>query len=209
MDCNIYGNVCMYSKSCCVINLQSIYTIIEEFSVENKFSNCFISSVQLLGIIVTGINLYGIYNYIDQLHLEKFDLIHLTERPDFFEQVCSINLAKKIKIYHKTKNTNLQINQSFNIDKEVILSTALDVYNYIMIKKYLNDKKISFIQNTYDTISNVENISIIPNNIDYSKLVVNYHVKPIINDLFYKYFDYKNMKSDINGFIKDFDTVLF
>lgn len=178
-----------------------------ESQMKAIFDTLFSSTNNIIKIL--GINLYGMYRYIDKIHLEKFDLIYLIERNDFFDQVCSITLAKKTRIYHKTKNTQIQLNQYYTVNKDIILSTALDVYNYIMIKNILVRKKISFIQFTYETMQDVDNISIIPNNFNYSEIVTNYDIKTNINNLFYKYFDYQTMKADISGFMDELNNLPF
>jgi len=166
-------------------------------------------------IKILGINLYGIYKFIDDLNLSKFDLINLIERKDFFDQVCSIVVAKQTNNWHKTKTNyqfydkTIQSNHLYTIDKNSILSTATDVYNYIMIKKWLVDNNISFVQYTYENLDDIHDISIIPNNVDYKQVISNYHMKIGINTLFYNHFNYDTMKADIENFSLELENLLF
>ncbi len=180
--------------------------------IEKIFNQLFSTPNNIIKIL--GINLNGMYKFIDKIYLEKFDHIYLIERKDFFDQVCSKTVANETKVYHKTVTNKLGYHKDiqskkYTLTKGVILSTAADIYNYIMIKKYLIEKNIPFIQYYYEIIDNIESVSVIPNDNNYSDMVTNYALKKNVNDLFYKHFDYITLQADFDGFKMELDSLLF
>lgn len=157
-------------------------------------------------IKILGSNLHGIFKYIHLFELEKYDQIYLTERHNFFDQVCSDYVANNMRIWNSTENEFIQKKYSliqdkkFSIDKFRILSTAFDVCNYIQIKQFIIENNLKYNLKLYHDTKLYDNIITKPTNLNYENIIVNYNLKNTINDLFSQCFNYQNCKSDYNTF---------
>jgi hypothetical protein len=158
---------------------------------------------------IIGHNLIAEYTP-DVFKLEEYNQIHLIERYDFFEQCCSMLVAKTLKIWHVRYNDNSKLkqhallrNRKFTLTVDTIMSQGKDVMRYLEIKKYLIDNNIPFTLHTYDdAIHYAEYQRLIEkNNISYDSVITNYHLKKQVNSLFNEFFCYEKSESDLETFL--------
>lgn len=140
---------------------------------------------------------------LSALQLNKFDQLHLIERNNFFDSCVSYHIARYFNIwfYEPTRNnTVLPIKLSF----DSVWLKAVDLANYLSIKKYLIDHAINFDLHNYDSeIFNGPKIGEYhKGNFDYKNLITNYSQKDTINNLFNQYFNYQTCNYDLASFKK-------
>jgi hypothetical protein len=164
-------------------------------------------------IKVLGHNLFGLYNYIDLLNLDKFDQVHLIERHNFFDQICSFTISKKENVFHKNKFNNYLYdkikNSKYTLAKNDIIDMAFGITHYLKIKEFLLDNNINFHQYIYEEVGIVKNTNIKPLELEYNNLIENYNIKNTVNDIFYKHFDYKTCANNYESFRHEIESLLF
>lgn len=144
-------------------------------------------------------NLGGLYQYVEYLNFSNYQSIYLIERHDFFEQACSIQIAKN----QNFTNSNIQKTseeKKYILERHTVQHLKFEVMNYLSIKRYLQDNKIPFITETYERLPKKIPSFQKPLQIDYSNTILNYHHKTNINDIFNKAFDYQSCLYDENSF---------
>jgi hypothetical protein len=209
-ECENWGeplyNITIQSSNPLVKNKQKfIDTKLNELFDEMFQTNCLLKML--------GSNLFGLSNYINNLNLHKFNQIHTIERNDFFDQVCSITVARQEKLFHKTQDNLILYKQvekkQFEITKTTVLQTAQDVFHYMLVKRHLAENNINFFQHSYDSLQNITNLFVMPNNLNYNNLIKNYHLKEHINSMFLENFNYKNISANIEDFTKKLEILPF
>jgi len=137
---------------------------------------------------------------------EEYDEVHLIERHDFFEQCCSWEVAHNTKIYHHTTIAQDNISKStYHLSQLHIYQNALKIERYLDIKRYLNSNDIPYTLHTYESAKAYSDKQSVlkDSNRNYGELVINYHLKDKINELFNQYFSYENITSDLESFNRD------
>lgn len=149
-------------------------------------------------------NIFNREDKINDFKLETYDEIYIIERPDFFNQCCSFEIAQSSNIWHQRGNIPLYEkvkNKTYKLQNDSILYQAKGVDTFIKLKKYLINNNISFINyNYYDSFDNVPKTLLQKSNLDYSNLIENYHLKDKIQSLFKSYFNYDTLQSDYENF---------
>jgi len=153
-------------------------------------------------------NLFAPNATIECLHLEKYDYIHMIERPDFFHQCCSLQFSKDYNIWHNTIENKFVYSEirkmPSTLKLDSILHQAGGVNMQIELKKYLIQHNINFVINDYNDprFDSLPNILSDPK-LDYESIITNYHYKDLIESLFKKHFDYNTLRNDLNSFTEE------
>lgn len=187
---------------------------------ENKF-NIIELTEELLSkenyiVKIMAMNLSEDYSVSD-FKFEQYDHLHLAERYDFFEQCCSWIIARTHDLYHLHPNIPKSGYEEFDflrrqqnkLKLEKIKEYAEYVDIYLKMKKYLIDNKLDFTVHTYEDINQFSNKqdAIKDSNLNYSKMITNYHLKDEVNALFNKHFSYENVTSDLESFNRELEGV--
>lgn len=195
----------------------AIECLYEYFTYEYKKNNTFLNICKDINVknnyIVKLIshNLFNNYNNIIHLDLETYDKLYLIERPDFFNQCCSLQIANNTKIFHNRQDNRLYDSigkKKYILLKNTILYQAKGVEAYLTIKKYLIENNIEFeINSYYDTFDNVPKIVIQKSNLDYKNLILNYRFQCDIENIFQKHFNYHSLHCNFFGFADDLKKI--
>lgn len=148
---------------------------------------------------------------------EEYDQLHLIERHDFFQQCCSWHIARTHRHYHQHSDVETHDAKTFNIIRQQEGKIQLDkikeyakyVESYLKFKKYIIDKNLDFKLYTYEDAKQFDKKqnAIQDSNLDYSKMITNYHLKDEVNALFNKHFSYENVTSDLASFNRELEGV--
>lgn len=148
-------------------------------------------------------------NLFEKLRFKDYDTITLIERPNFFDQCCSLNVAYKTNVWHQTTNHllyNSLKKQKFFLEDVNIYRQILGVDKYIEIKQHLIDKNISFVVYDYENFNDVK-LQISDPKLNYSELVTNYSSNKLLNNLFEKHFNYDTCKRNLQDFFSDYNDI--
>ena len=142
--------------------------------------------------------------------LEQYDQLFLIERPDFFNQCCSLEFSGATNIWHRRRLSDSHekiLLQKFLLKKDIILFQAQSVAKYLEIKKYIIDNKLNYFLHDYNDFESVPKTIIAENNLNYSKIFKNYHLKNDVENLFFKYFSYSTCEYNPLAFNEDLNKI--
>lgn len=147
----------------------------------------------------------------ERLRLKEYDELYLIERHDYFRQVCSYHVAFQTRVWnqHKTAPVNEYAeirNRKFNFDINQISYLTADIAGYLEIKKYLKTNSIPFSLHVAekDITQEVSSGSeVVPSEFDYASMIHGYYeFSNILNEVFYKYFNYETCEYDYEGYMQ-------
>lgn len=148
---------------------------------------------------------------IQDLHLEKYDAIYLIERPDFFNQCCSLQVCKNVQLWHQRKNHvywRAIRGRQFHLEDIVVQTQIKNVNQYIKIKQYLHANKIPYtLQDYNDPFDIVPKTVLSDPKLSYENMITNYHMQPVIDNLFNKHFNYQSCFSNLDSFLIEYSNV--
>lgn len=141
-------------------------------------------------------------------NLGQYDKIYLTERYDFFEQCCSLQVSLDTNVWHNVgdyksarvyKNMS---NQKFTVTLDTLLKLAKNLIIYLNIKKYLIENNIPYTVYSYDEVGKFgsHQKKLIDNKLNYSDIITNYDLKEKINNLWANCFSFDTLESNIELF---------
>lgn len=159
---------------------------------------------------IQGFNLVDLKATPEVLQLERYDRILLLERYDFFEKCCSYQVSSDTKIFNlRRRHAHLfdeHRNQKFTLELVRVRRVANDLAKYLAIKKYIINQRIPYEFMTYDALlsqAKLENVTHMDNNYDYSKMIINYHLRDTINSLADECFNFLTCLAKTNIFLKE------
>lgn len=148
---------------------------------------------------------------IEELNLHLYDKIYLIERPDFFNQCCSLQVCKNTQLWHQRKNylhwRGVRSRQ-FLLEEIVVLTQARSIDQYIKIKQFLLQNNIPFVlQDYHDKFDIVPKTLLSDPKLPYDKMILNYHMQPVVDALFSTCFNYSTCQSDLDLFLSGFSSL--
>lgn len=140
--------------------------------------------------------------------LETYDKIYLTERYDFFEQCSSLQVSLDTNVWHNLGDYKSawvykkMSNQKFTVTLDTMLKLANNLTHYLNIKKYLIENNIPYTVYSYDELKQygIHQHKLAVNNLNYSDIITNYHLKEKINNLRANCFSFDSLESNIELF---------
>ena len=157
-------------------------------------------------------NMFDREDQINGLNLEMYDKIFLIERPDFFNQCCSLQISSETKVWHQAGNKEDRYGEirkkKFFLDKETILYQARGVQVYMMMKKYLIENQIPFTLHEY--VDNIVPATVIADpHLDYPKLIINYALQDAVDQNFNINFNYETLLCNYTNFARELERMSF
>jgi hypothetical protein len=167
--------------------------------------------------VVKIMGLDAICQDISVFRLEEYDQLHFIERPDFFEQCCSWQVSRQEQLYHLRIDDPRGSEQAFDairrrryrVTTEEISQGALFAYWYLRFKRYVTDNNLPYTLHSYESAKMFDKKQSVlrDSNLDYSELIINYHVKEEVNALFNKYFSYDSIHADLTSFTEELNEI--
>jgi len=152
---------------------------------------------------------------ISEFNLKNYDLIYFIERKDFFDQCCSFQVCWNYDVWNNNHSEKYQKlyekiqTEHLTLSKKAILNQAHSIYNYIILKKYVINNTIPFVQKYYESETFDSNIDVRETNLCYENIFTNYNIKESINLIFDATASYENLYFDIVKFIKNLHIIDF
>lgn len=194
-----------------------------------SFHNILFDEMNNYVMKLQGTNFDYKFDHAQYIGLEKFDKLYLIERKDFFDGACSLQIASEENVWFDVdapKTSNLhnvgkyfrdvyekKISKStYTLSKQNIINHALDVRNYLKMKKYIIDNNLphqSFEYNDEIFQSGRQIGYIRKVDLDYQNKITNYYLKDEINRIFNRYFDFDNCHCDLTNFKSEINNLLF
>jgi hypothetical protein len=180
-------------------------------------------------IKLQGTNFDYKFDHAAYIGIEKFDKLYLIERHDFFEGSCSLQIAREENVWFdvdapKTSNLHAvgkyfrdvydkKISKSnYTIHPQTIINHALDIRNYLKMKKFIIENKLEhqlfeYNDNIFQSGRQIGYIRKV--NLDYSSKITNYHIKSQVNEIFNRYYNFDTCNSDITNFKTEISNLVF
>lgn len=152
-----------------------------------------------------------------EFRLEEYDQLHFIERHDFFEQCCSWQVSRQEQLYHQRPDDPRATEQAFDairrrryrLTTEEIRQGAMFAYWYLKLKRYVTDNNLPYTLHTFESAKMFDKKQSIltDTKLNYSELILNYHLKEEVNALFNKYFSYSTINADLTSFTNDLNEI--
>ena len=158
----------------------------------------------------------GMGKLLPEMKPALYDQIHLIERKNLWDQICSHCVASNENhwLANEIKPSTLirqkQVaEKSFQVDKSIIERTAWDLCNYIEMKRYLIDNNVDFSQHYYeDDEFQKEKIGPYHKNFyDYGKMITNYDIGEQIVSILMKHISIENLKFDYGAIHQELEQL--
>jgi hypothetical protein len=150
-------------------------------------------------------------NHPKDFYFEQYDKLFLIERPDFFNQCCSLEFAGKFNLWHRRKLSKEYEKFSsvrFPLSKHMIDYQANGVAKYLDMKKHIIDNKLDYVLHDYDDFASVPKAIIADTNLNYSEIFDNYEIKDKVDNLFSECFSYETCKYDLCLFQQELSKII-
>jgi len=167
--------------------------------------------------VVKIMGLDAISEDLSEFRLEEYDQLHFIERLDFFEQCCSWQVSQQEKLYHQRPDDPRGSEKAFDairrrryrLTPEEIRQSAAFTYWYLKIKRYVEDNNLPYTLHTYESAKMFDKKQSVltDTKLNYSELILNYHLKEEVNTLFNKYFSYSTINADLNSFTEELNEI--
>ena len=191
--------------------LYEIYTykLKESIPLSDITHHLFLSEnfiVKILGRNI--VNQDPIDQNIDILRLNEYDSINLIERPDFFNQCCSLQVCKDSNVWHHYKKNSHMYSylnhKRFTLSLDTVLVLGKDIESYMNIKTYMTSNNISHQIHDYSKFDDTPpKITVMKGKLDYTKIINNYHLGESITNIFDKHYNYNTCYHDYPSFEQD------
>lgn len=184
------------------------YALREQGNDLNSITNELINRDNFI-VKIMGHNLTGHLGEPNVFNFSMYNEIHLIERYSFFDQCCSLQISLDTGVWHKiagdpisTKKYDQIKKQKFLLQQSTILSIAKSLVNYLAMKQYLLENGIEFKLHTYDSVKKfaTQQYALANPNIDYQNVIINYHMKEKIDQLFIDNFSLSEAISNLDLF---------
>lgn len=192
-------------------NLTCLYEYYTYNITKSSFCDCTNFLIQNNNFIVKilGQNLFPDHS-IDALRLETYDRISLIERPDFFNQACSLEFSRKTNYWHSRNFSNthkILQKRKFTLTKDTVHYLANSVSKYLEIKKFLKQKNIKYVQENYNDFDIVPKNIIEELNLNYSFMFTNYYLQNDVEKLFNLCFNYETCENNFPLFYERLGSI--
>jgi hypothetical protein len=167
--------------------------------------------------VVKIMGLDAISEDLSAFRLEEYDELHFIERYDFFEQCCSWQVSRQEQLYHQRPDDPRDTEKAFaavrrrryRVTTEEIRQGALFAYWYLRLKRYVTDNNLPYTLHTFESAKMFDKKQSVltDTKLNYSELIINYHVKEEVNALFNKYFSYDSIHADLTSFTNDLNEI--
>lgn len=152
-----------------------------------------------------------------EFRLEEYDQLHFIERHDFFEQCCSWQVSRQEQLYHLRPDDPRDTEKAFaavrrrryRLTPEEINQGAMFAYWYLRLKRYVTDNNLPYTLHTFESAKMFDKKQSIltDTKLNYSELILNYHLKEEVNALFNKYFSYSTIHADLTSFTEELNEI--
>jgi hypothetical protein len=148
---------------------------------------------------------------VEDFNLYMYDQIYFIERHDFFEQCSSLQVAITSKHWmtygHDRLGMFLRNKRRYHLTKELIVNQATYISNYMKFKLAVKNPTEIVEYNDAILLSSSKRNNIMANNFNYSQMITNYQQKQKVNEIFDRYFDYRNSQCCLDEFISEINLL--